>query len=205
MINRFLVFVLLASGLVAGFAATNGVPQPNEVLRYERVQPLFRSNVIAKDRGDQVLAVLQSPTNFLAWGEYVRKTHGTNIVCVLPVRAETWIIARLTNGSSYKIGIPRTGGLVYLPSGLFAADGRARNALAKLAEDLHNDLRQEIINTPKPIIYIPGTVDDGSTLSGVARLFYGDASRWRKIYEANRSIIKNPNLIDGRMKLTIPE
>lgn len=205
MLNCFALLVLLASGIVAG-AATNSVPQTNDILRYERAQPLFRSNVIARDRGDRLVTILRSPTNFLSWGENVRKTHGTNFLgCVLPVPPETWIIARLTNGASYKIGIPRMGGLVYLPSGLFAAEESARAALAKLAEDLHNDLRQEIINTPKPIIYVPGTVDDGATLSGIARLFYGDASKWRKIYDANRSIIKNPNLIDSRMELTIPK
>jgi len=38
-----------------------------------------------------------------------------------------------------------------------------------------------------------------------ARAVYGDASKWTKIYEANKSVIgKNPNLIYPGQKYTIP-
>ena len=49
------------------------------------------------------------------------------------------------------------------------------------------------------------TVKSGDCLSAIAREVYGDASQWRKIYEANRSIIgKNPNLIFPGQTYTIP-
>lgn len=41
--------------------------------------------------------------------------------------------------------------------------------------------------------------------AGIARVFYGDASKWRRIYDANRKTIKNPDVIDGALKLTIPK
>ena len=66
-------------------------------------------------------------------------------------------------------------------------------------------LKREVVSATKPCVYGLGTVEDGGTLSGVARLFYGDATKWRQIYEANRSSIKNPNVVDGGVRLTIPK
>lgn len=42
------------------------------------------------------------------------------------------------------------------------------------------------------------------TLYGLARQYYSDASQWRKIYEANRERISDPNVINVGMKLIIP-
>jgi len=39
------------------------------------------------------------------------------------------------------------------------------------------------------------TVQKGDTLSQIAEHFYGSASKWRVIYEANRDLIKDPDLI----------
>lgn len=204
--NVFTILGFIGSGIISAFAATNAVPTTSQVVRYEREQPVFRSKVISRERGDRLLIILQDSTNFVSWGESVRKSFGTNVIgCVLPVPPETWVVVQLTNRTSYKVGIPRSGGLIWLPSGLFEAQQPAREALSKLAEDLRSDLRKEIVEAPRPLTYVPGTIDDGGTLSGIARLFYGDATKWRKIYEANRSVMKNPNLIEGRERLTIPK
>lgn len=49
------------------------------------------------------------------------------------------------------------------------------------------------------------TVKSGDCLSAIAREVYGDASQWKKIYEANKDIIgKNPNLIYPGQTYTIP-
>lgn len=49
------------------------------------------------------------------------------------------------------------------------------------------------------------TVVSGDCLSAIARRLYGDASQWRKIYEANKSVIgSNPNLIFPGQVYTIP-
>lgn len=70
---------------------------------------------------------------------------------------------------------------------------------------MDEDLRREIVGAPRPVVYTVSMLDDGNTLSGIARLFYGDATKWRRIYEANRKLIKNPNVIYGGMQLTIPK
>ena len=49
------------------------------------------------------------------------------------------------------------------------------------------------------------TVVKGDSLSKIAKHFYGDAQKWRKIYEANRDEIKNPDLIYPGQTFTIPD
>jgi nucleoid-associated protein YgaU len=49
------------------------------------------------------------------------------------------------------------------------------------------------------------TVVSGDSLSRIAKREYGDANQWRRIYEANRNIIKNPDLIYPGQILRIPE
>ena len=44
----------------------------------------------------------------------------------------------------------------------------------------------------------------GDSLSKIAKRFYGDANKWPRIHDANRDLIKNPDLIHPGQKLTIP-
>ena len=48
------------------------------------------------------------------------------------------------------------------------------------------------------------TVKAGDSLSKIALREYGDPSRWRQIYEANRDRIKDPDLIQPGWELKIP-
>jgi nucleoid-associated protein YgaU len=45
----------------------------------------------------------------------------------------------------------------------------------------------------------------GDSLSKIAKREYGDANKWRAIYEANTDLIKDPDLIYPGQELTIPE
>lgn len=49
------------------------------------------------------------------------------------------------------------------------------------------------------------TVQSGDSLSKIAKAQYGDASQWKRIYEANRDKIKNPDLIHPGQEFTIPD
>ena len=49
------------------------------------------------------------------------------------------------------------------------------------------------------------TVVKGDSLSKIAKRFYGNANQWKKIYEANKDAIKNPDLIYPGQTFTIPE
>lgn len=48
------------------------------------------------------------------------------------------------------------------------------------------------------------TVVSGDSLSKIAKHIYGDAAKWKKIYEANTDQIKNPDLIYPGQVLKIP-
>jgi nucleoid-associated protein YgaU len=60
----------------------------------------------------------------------------------------------------------------------------------------------------------PAPVDDdtqyyliksGDTLSAIAKQFYGDPNKYPKIFEANREVIKDANLIFPGQKIRIPK
>lgn len=48
------------------------------------------------------------------------------------------------------------------------------------------------------------TVKKGDTLWGIAKKYYGNGAKYTKIYNANKSKIKNPNLIYPGQKFLIP-
>lgn len=54
---------------------------------------------------------------------------------------------------------------------------------------------------PTERLYI---VAKGDSLSAIAKRFYGDGSRWRWIYDANRDLIEDPDLIYPGQRLRIP-
>ena len=49
------------------------------------------------------------------------------------------------------------------------------------------------------------TVKAGDSLSKIAKHFYGDGGKWKKIHAANADKIPNPDLIHPGLELTIPE
>jgi len=54
----------------------------------------------------------------------------------------------------------------------------------------------------KEVYYV---IKEGDQLCKIAQSFYGDWRQWRTIYEANRGIIQNPNLIYPDQVLIIPK
>jgi nucleoid-associated protein YgaU len=47
-------------------------------------------------------------------------------------------------------------------------------------------------------------VAKGDTLSALARRYYGDQSRWKDIYNANRSTLRSPDALNVGARLVIP-
>jgi nucleoid-associated protein YgaU len=48
------------------------------------------------------------------------------------------------------------------------------------------------------------TVEPGDTLSQIARRYYGNQSKWEKIFHANQRIMRNPDYIYVGQKIIIP-
>ncbi len=49
------------------------------------------------------------------------------------------------------------------------------------------------------------TVAAGDNLSAISKKFYGTPNNWKAIYEANKDVIKDPNVIRPGMVLKIPK
>ena len=55
---------------------------------------------------------------------------------------------------------------------------------------------------PEPTFY---TIEAGDSLSKIAKRVYGDAMKWKALFEANREVIKDPDLIYPGQKIRIPD
>lgn len=53
-------------------------------------------------------------------------------------------------------------------------------------------------------VYAHHTVVSGESLSKIAKHYYGNAMKYNAIFEANRDILKNPDLIHPGQNLVIP-
>jgi len=60
------------------------------------------------------------------------------------------------------------------------------------------------IRTERKDIYGMHTVVSGDTLSKLAKYYLGDANAYMKIFEANKDVLKDPNMIKVGQQLTIP-
>ncbi|MBQ9727401.1 MAG: von Willebrand factor type A domain-containing protein, partial [Kiritimatiellae bacterium] len=66
------------------------------------------------------------------------------------------------------------------------------------AAEIYSDRNHEVLryrNLPLPRQYEVGEGPDGGTLSGIAALFYGDASLWPLIRDANPATLPDPNVV----------
>jgi len=59
-------------------------------------------------------------------------------------------------------------------------------------------------SSPEPAVKIH-VVERGQTLSDIAYKYYGSPNKWQKIFEANRSRLKDANTLIPGMRLTIPD
>src|SRR5690606_5675367 len=54
-------------------------------------------------------------------------------------------------------------------------------------------------------VYHRHTVKSGESLSKIAKKYYGDPMKYKKIFEANTNILKNPDVIHPDQVLVIPK
>ncbi len=110
-------------------------------------------------------------------------------------------------------------------TGAVTGPGSAQDVTAREHNDLNTsavivpirpaktDERVKRDTVPKPAIYkrpertTPQrfhVVSNGETLSEISYDYYGSAGKWRRIFEANRRILKNANVVMPGTKLVIP-
>ena len=60
----------------------------------------------------------------------------------------------------------------------------------------------QVVEPPEPRFY---EVQAGDSLSKIAKQVYGDPMKWKDLFEANREVIKDPDLIYPGQKIRIPD
>ena len=58
---------------------------------------------------------------------------------------------------------------------------------------------------PAAEVYETYEVKSGDSLSKIAKRIYGNGSEWKRIFEANTDVLKDPNKIFPGQKLKIPQ
>jgi nucleoid-associated protein YgaU len=58
---------------------------------------------------------------------------------------------------------------------------------------------------PAAEVYQTYEVKSGDSLSKIAKRIYGSGSEWKRIFEANTDVLKDPNKIFPGQKLKIPQ
>ena len=98
-----------------------------------------------------------------------------------------------------------SGGLGGLLGGLLGGGAaRAETAAPARPRADFSNVQSGSSSRPVPAPEQLYTVASGDSLSRIAKRFYGDSNQWRKIFEANRDQIDDPDLIHPGQKLKIP-
>lgn len=74
-------------------------------------------------------------------------------------------------------------------------------------EEPEDRAAQEIEPIPSEPEVVSGkayTVGKGDTLEKISQKFYGTTKKWRRIYDANRNVLRSPNRVYPGQKLVIP-
>jgi nucleoid-associated protein YgaU len=80
-----------------------------------------------------------------------------------------------------------------------AADGGLVDSLSRPQGDMPPGRKGKLGSAKKTY-----TVQPGDTMQKIAQAVYGDGARWKEIFEANRTKISDPNLIQVGQELVIP-
>jgi nucleoid-associated protein YgaU len=99
--------------------------------------------------------------------------------------------------------------------GWFTRDDPKHDPKQKPKADFSNVESGSSSTAPRPAAPVPPSIPTpqvktyvvvkGDNLSKIAKQQYGRAEDWRKIYEANKDTIKNPDLIYPGQSLKIPQ
>lgn len=77
------------------------------------------------------------------------------------------------------------------------------NEIKRIAGGVPDDLQADI-KVETTDYYHKHTVQSGESLSKIAKHYYEDPMKYTKIFEANRDILDNPDMIHPGQELTIP-
>ncbi len=89
-------------------------------------------------------------------------------------------------------GAPRTPQVVYQKPGASEKKYKKEKGSGAIVEK----------EAKEPKVYV---VEKGDTLQKISKKMYGTTRKWKRIYDANRDILKSPDMIKAGQELVIPE
>lgn len=96
-------------------------------------------------------------------------------------------------------------GVVTLSGQAPSADDKEKAVLlAGNVQGVNKVEAEELVAPPQDIKVEFYVIKKGDTLSGLAMKYYGNAREYQRIFEANREVIRDPNLIYVGQKIRIP-
>ncbi|NNF04782.1 MAG: peptidoglycan-binding protein LysM [Rhodothermales bacterium] len=107
------------------------------------------------------------------------------------------------SGHVDSLGVRFDDGTVTL--GGYVADQAAREKAVLLAGNIKGVEKVDdrlTIRPPEPVFY---TIESGDSLSKIAKEQYGDAMKWKALFEANREVIEDPDKIYPGQRIRIPQ
>lgn len=103
------------------------------------------------------------------------------------------------------LGVRFEDGVVHLSGKAESAEAMEKAVL--MAGNVHgvDEVRIDGMDAPEPTPEVEYyTIAGGDSLSKIAKTYYGNAMDYPKIFEANREVIKDPDLIYPGQKIRIP-
>jgi hypothetical protein len=198
--RRVVSFVVALCSVLIVARVCAELPATNQVVNYERCDSEWNWREVPRSEGEAVLDCLRDIGSFKTWGSTVPPGILANPI---PTSVEFRVVNSFGKTNVFRFS--RQGELVNCPRGLLVVPDREEKILSELLAKWGKADSTRIATQPLPCKYTIGTAEDGGTLSGIARLFYGEATQWRRIYEANKTTIKNPDIINPGTIIMIPQ
>ena len=178
-----------------------GIPSTNEVVKYSCYNDVAEGWLeIPKSEGDTILTCLRDYENFTDWASTLPPG------IVVKMAPDPWHFHIVATNGFYAITFSEGARTVSIPGKRrLVVPDEQRNILSQLFNTWREADFKKITSQPLPCQFLVGSLRGSHTLSGIARLFYGDATKWPLIWEANKTTIPNPDIIRHGQIITIPK
>ena len=162
-----------------GFPITDNVKPDAKVLS-------ITGEIVKADK-TPAKTIISSLEDFSKNGKYVKYVGRNTMANALIVDFQTGHTNKISGGCTFTMQIKE----VRIAKTAYVAQGN--KVTGKVTQVKKNTTSQKY-----------HTVKKGDTLWGIAKKYYGNGAQYTKIYNANKNIIKNPNLIYVGQKFLIP-
>ena len=173
---------------VTEHAVEKGFPITDNVK--PEAKTLSITGVIVKADNTPAKTIVSSLESYHQKGKYIKYVGRNSMSNALITRFDTGYTNQIAGGCTFSMEIKQ----VRIAKAAYVAKGNK-------VTGKQTQVTKKTTTTTKKRYH---TVKKGDTLWGIAKKYYGNGAQYKKIYNANKSKIKNPNLIYVGQKFLIP-